>query len=1067
MMSSGRIKTVASSGNLSRFILHLVAVVVLVPQQWWSITTRHNDDDNNNKSSIFVDASSDCNEAMSLTASEIVPDLKSPDHPNDPSIVVSTTSPLITMPPRCAFVDEFDGTWFVVQGNGNLFTASTCTPQTQNVFTIINVFEGGTCDGFDEDELQCAFTTSLSNRDCPYGNLASLLSWKTNPGETYYILISSATPAGTFGLQLWQLPSPDNDSCDTAISIDNAVGGRIDGVGLGPSSGALTIGSTVAAANDLDQDTCAVFSDSRGIWYKFATTVRSGRYMATTCTDATDYDSALAVFTASDEVNGDDDNACQSLSCVGVNDDGTPNGPDPLPDFVLSSCGSTSTVSWTTEDSVPGTTYYVLVQGFGAQSVGQSGLYVTEYSDDDIEPPTTINPPLNDVCQFANGPLLTASSLTQEVIVEGSVLGATLDGIAVSLCGSMFLEPAVWYYVEGTGYTMRVSTCTDRFSGDTIDTKLSVLVDDSGNFGASGGGTACNPSNFQCVGGNDNDSMCDGSARSSTFEFDSEVGSRYYILVHGPNQDDPDIGFGQFALSVRNIVPIENDDCTSAIVVIPTILGGDGSNAYDVVVGNIDYADVDLDTCQDGLQRRGVWYVVQGTGRLLTVSTCSEFTNFETDISVTIHNDADTTSCAANLNCAAFGQAIESGLCDVAGAKTASWMSVVGATYYVYVSGVGDASGQFGLLISEEDMATPKPVTPSPTTSMPSVPPSLKPTTRPPSQPTPAPSTSPPSTTPTSSSPPTKIPTPSPTTTGTQVADGSSCLLAIGPLSPDSVELTMGSTVDIENNAVTTDGPRVCGVLREAPGIFYYVEGTGTGLRASTCHEETDFDTAISVFVKDKDSDEDCTSSLMCMGGDDDDLKCSSSHTSSSIAFDTEIGKLYYILVHGAKQETGNFALSISSFNVTENNDCINAYRIPTDGTPVIASTDRATVDIVPTVFHCGAFIGTGSPGVWYKVVGTGVPLTATTCSEFTDFNTAISVFSGDTCGFDNLVCVGGNDDDHTNTCSVGYGRSTYTWPTKQGMRYYILIHGGYWADLGDIFAPSYGMFSLSVHAKI
>lgn len=78
------------------------------------------------------------------------------------------------------------------------------------------------------------------------------------------------------------------------------------------------------------------------------------------------------------------------------------------------------------------------------------------------------------------------------------------------------------------------------------------------------------------------------------------------------------------------------------------------------------------------------------------------------------------------------------------------------------------------------------------------------------------------------------------------------------------------------------------------------------------------------------------------------------------------------------------------------------------------------------------------APGVWYKITATetGV-ITASTCSPNTNYDTKLSVFEGDC---NNLVCVGGNDDDFALPC-VNF-QSRFTWCVTAGSTYFIQVHG-------------------------
>ena len=246
--------------------------------------------------------------------------------------------------------------------------------------------------------------------------------------------------------------------------------------------------------------------------------------------------------------------------------------------------------------------------------------------------------------------------------------------------------------------------------------------------------------------------------------------------------------------------------------------------------------------------------------------------------------------------------------------------------------------------------------------------------------------------------------------------------------------------------------------------------GNGKAIRVTTCSEETQYDTALSVYVLSTSDEDDFP--LDCIGGSDHDRRCTQAPLSSTVTLFGEVDVDYYIMAHGVVSgETGRFGLTATSFDPEPNNECENAISLtPTtsnsgdiNSVPVtVGSTWSATIDLSPQIFYCGAFVG-AKPGVWYSTVGDGSTYTVSTCAEETNFNTAISVFRG-TCGsFDSadLDCIGGNDDDYI--CSGKYGTSTYTWPTTAGETYHILVYAGYFADLEGLFLSSYGDFGLKL----
>ena len=107
-----------------------------------------------------------------------------------------------------------------------------------------------------------------------------------------------------------------------------------------------------------------------------------------------------------------------------------------------------------------------------------------------------------------------------------------------------------------------------------------------------------------------------------------------------------------------------------------------------------------------------------------------------------------------------------------------------------------------------------------------------------------------------------------------------------------------------------------------------------------------------------------------------------------------------------------------------KNDLCENAISVSVPGS-VFGFTTDATID--DTFPFCGTSIT--APGIWYTVIGTGNTITATTCSELTDYDTKISVY----CNFcDAPTCVDGNDDD----CDPFGLLSTVQWCSQAGAVY-------------------------------
>ncbi len=119
------------------------------------------------------------------------------------------------------------------------------------------------------------------------------------------------------------------------------------------------------------------------------------------------------------------------------------------------------------------------------------------------------------------------------------------------------------------------------------------------------------------------------------------------------------------------------------------------------------------------------------------------------------------------------------------------------------------------------------------------------------------------------------------------------------------------------------------------------------------------------------------------------------------------------------------------------NDDCENAELVAVPSSTQ-GNTDLANGETLP---FCGT--SDGAPGVWYRVIGTGNTMTATTCNPYTDFDTKLRVFCH-TC--EDPYCVGGNDDTSgaPPECDLnGLNRkSTVVWCSEVGTEYLIQVFG-------------------------
>ncbi|KAL3923181.1 MAG: hypothetical protein SGILL_001802 [Bacillariaceae sp.] len=194
-------------------------------------------------------------------------------------------------------------------------------------------------------------------------------------------------------------------------------------------------------------------------------------------------------------------------------------------------------------------------------------------------------------------------------------------------------------------------------------------------------------------------------------------------------------------------------------------------------------------------------------------------------------------------------------------------------------------------------------------------------------------------------------------------------------------------------------------------GAWYSIAGTGEVILLDACGSAgvQSQGTRLSVYS------DGCTS-LNCEADVEDDC---------NLVVETNFGEDYTVYLETISTDLG-FPLEL---DVYANNDrCNSAFGPLKQGDIVRGSTADASLDTVPL---CG--LSARGPGVWYTLIGTGETATIFTCSEFTDFDTQITLFTGGDCG--SLECVASRDDN----C----GTATWmTHPFQDGNLYYVLVSG-------------------------
>lgn len=325
------------------------------------------------------------------------------------------------------------------------------------------------------------------------------------------------------------LGSNDNCSFATTINCPQTITGTT--VGATPDA--------VAACNFV------TLSTAPGLWYTFVGTGTAN----TLSLCGSGFDTEIGVFTGT----------CGALVCVTANDD---------------FCGVQSQVTLPT--TTLGTTYYVLVTGFGLAS----GAFTLAR--------TCVNPIPNDDCTGA-------VNINCGQTITGTTVGATTDAVAACAGVTLSGAPGLWYSFVGNGANNTLSLC-----GSGYDTEIGVFT-----------GTCAT---LVCVTANDD--FC---GLQSQVTFATTLGTTYYILVTGFGTAS-----GAFTLN-RTSAGLPNDVCTGAININcgQTITGSTVCGATPDAVG----------TCITALgTANGLWYTFVGDGSPVTLSLCGS--SYDTKIGI-------------------------------------------------------------------------------------------------------------------------------------------------------------------------------------------------------------------------------------------------------------------------------------------------------------------------------------------------------------------------------------------------------------------------------------------------
>jgi len=221
-----------------------------------------------------------------------------------------------------------------------------------------------------------------------------------------------------------------------------------------------------------------------------------------------------------------------------------------------------------------------------------------------------------------------------------------------------------------------------------------------------------------------------------------------------------------------------------------------------------------------------------------------------------------------------------------------------------------------------------------------------------------------------------------------------------------------------------------CGVSQTRAGRWYEIymadASSPVTVEVTTCSNATDMPTFIEVYTS--------CSMQQCIaqssGGD-----CAGK---GSVEFIATPRQSYFVFITGGSSR-GYIDIEFFEGVPNPNSYCESSYAIPQ--VPWTVSGD--TVTSLRSYSVCS---GDMRQGMWFDVIGTGYKMVAYTCSEYTDFDTYISIHNG----CNNFSCIAYNDDADGVNC--GITQSRVTWVSDLGALYRIFVTG-----------YSTGIFQLSV----
>lgn len=197
--------------------------------------------------------------------------------------------------------------------------------------------------------------------------------------------------------------------------------------------------------------------------------------------------------------------------------------------------------------------------------------------------------------------------------------------------------------------------------------------------------------------------------------------------------------------------------------------------------------------------------------------------------------------------------------------------------------------------------------------------------------------------------------------------------------------VTVASTANatLYDYACSSDGDDV-------PVVFYELRGTGALWRISTCTPETEFETVLRLSER----FETCEDNPFCSSTKfEPDFECNDSGFGQTHLLYSIENKKYMLALSGlSTTDTGVFGLSFLEYIRPENDQCETATVLtPSNHADPVAVGSTANATLFD--FACSSDFD-DTPVVFYEVRGTGARWRISTCTDETEFDTAIQMIA-------------------------------------------------------------------------